>query len=131
MDDNVITNVEVIRRMNPDLVEDLNDDVINAAISNAQMIAIADKFPKFVIDVDGEQLAIRDMATRAMAMHLIQVAGSTGQGVTSEKVAALEVKYADTSRLKWLNRSPWGQLYMRWYDMYGGGSINHYVVVRH
>lgn len=129
--DNVTTNVEVIRQMSEELTEDLSDDTIKALIVQANMIAIADQFPKFVLDIDNEQLAIRDMATRAMTMHLIQVANSTGQGITSEKVSVLETHFADTTRLKWLNRSPWGQLYSRWYDKYAGGSSNHYVVIHH
>lgn len=128
--DNVNVNVATIKEISPELTEDLSDNTINALIANASMIALADKFPKFKV-IDGEKLAVRDMATRYMTLHLISTQSEGGQGITSEKVDVLEVHYADTSKLDWLNRSPWGQLYLRLYNLYGDGSLERYTVVQH
>ena len=49
----------------------------------------------------------------------------------SEKIDVIEEHYADTSRLDWLNRSTWGQAYMRLYNLYGNGGMTHYAVVQH
>ncbi|WP_242368184.1 DUF4054 domain-containing protein [Lactobacillus intestinalis] len=130
MDDAVTPTVDSIKQISPTLTEDLSDDTINALISNAQLVALSDKFPK-TVNVNGELLAVRDMATRYMTLHLISTQSESGQGITSEKVGVLETHYADTSKLDWLNRSPWGQLYLRLYNLYGGGSLGRYTVVQH
>lgn len=128
--DNVTVNVATIKEISPELTEDLSDDTISALIANASLIALADKFPKFKV-IDGETLAVRDMATGYMTLHLISTQQGGASGVLSEKVDVLETHYADTSKLDWLNRSPWGQLYLRLYNLYGGGTNNRYTIVQH
>lgn len=128
--DNVTVNVATIKEISPELTGNLSDDTINALIANASMIALADKFPKFKV-IDGERLAVRDMATRYMTLHLISTQQGGASGVLSEKVDVLETHYADTSKLDWLNRSPWGQLYLRLYAQYGGGANSRYTIVQH
>lgn len=130
MDNTVIVNVSTIRQIDSDLTEDLTDDTINALISNAQLIALSDGFPKFV-KVQGEMLPVRDMATQDMTLHLIATSGDSAKNVTSQKVDVLEEHYADTTNLDWLQRSPWGQAYMRLYNLYGHGGVSHYAVVQH
>ena len=71
------------------------------------------------------------MATRYMTMHLITTSGDSAKGLLSEKIDVIEEHYADTSKLDWLNRSPWGQAYMRLYNLYGNGGMTHYAVVQH
>ena len=66
---------------------------------------------------------LRELATRAMTLHLLATQDGAGSGMTFEKVDVLENHYADTSRLKWLQRSPWGQLYWRLYKDYVGNPV--------
>lgn len=117
MDNPVIVNAQTLRKLDTALTEDLTDDTLNALISNAQLIAIADGFPKFVTNIDGNPLAVRDMATQDMALHLISTSGDSAKGLTEVKVDVIEEHYADTSKLDWLSRSPWGQAYMRLYNL--------------
>lgn len=131
MDNPVTVNAEIIKTLDPQLTDSLSDDTINALISDAQLISISDGFPKFVTDIDGDELPVRDMATRYMTMHLITTSGDSAKGLLSEKIDVIEEHYADTSRLDWLNRSPWGQAYMRLYNLYGNGGMTHYAVVQH
>lgn len=126
----VTTTIAVVKAIDPDLTEDVPDDTIQALIDNAGLIALGDRFPK-VVTVDDETIPVRDMATRYMALHLLATSGSTGKGVTVEKVAVLEKHYADTTNLDWLNRSAWGQAYLRLYRLYGGGMTPHYTVIQH
>lgn len=115
--------------MAPDLTANLSDETANALIANAYQIALGDHFPRSKI-IDGEQLPVRDMATKYMALHLISAQGKTGQGVISEKVDVLERHYADVTKLDWLNTSQWGQAYLRLYNMYGGRGAR-YQVIQH
>lgn len=131
MDNPVTVNAEIIKTLDPQLTDSLPDDTINALISDAQLISISDGFPKFVTDTDGDELPVRDMATRYMTMHLITTSGDSAKGLLSEKIDVIEEHYADTSRLDWLNRSPWGQAYMRLYNLYGNGGMTHYAVIQH
>ena len=78
MDDVVTPTVDSIKQISPTLTEDLSDDTINALISNAQLVALSDKFPK-TVNVNGELLAVRDMATRYMTLHLISTQSESGQ----------------------------------------------------
>lgn len=71
MDNPVTVNAEIIKTLDPQLTDGLSDDTINALISDAQLVSISDGFPKFVTDIDGNPLPVRDMATRYMTMHLI------------------------------------------------------------
>ena len=131
MDNPVTVNAKIIKTLDPDLTENLSDDTINALISDAQLISVSDGFPKFVTDIDGDELPVRNMATRYMTMHLITTSGDSAKGLLSEKIDVIEEHYADTSKLDWLNRSPWGQAYMRLYNLYGNGGMTHYAVVQH
>lgn len=131
MDNPVTANAEIIKTLDPQLTDGLSDDTINALISDAQLISISDGFPKFVTDIDGNELPVRDMATRYMTMHLVTTSGDGAKNLTSEKIDVIEEHYADTSKLDWLNRSPWGQAYMRLYNLYGNGGMTHYAVVQH
>ena len=58
MDNPVTVNAEIIKTLDPDLTENLSDDTINALISDAQLISISDGFPKFVTDIDGDELPV-------------------------------------------------------------------------
>ena len=72
------------------------------------------------------------MATRYMTLHLIATsAGKASQGITEEKVDVLEKHYTDTSSLDWLNKSPWGQAYLRLFQEYGDYGVTKYGVVQH
>lgn len=118
-----------LKLMAPDLTANLSDETANALIANAYQIALGDHFPRSKI-IDGEKLAVRDMATKYMALHLISAQGKTGQGVISEKIDVLERHYADVTKLDWLNTSQWGQAYLRLYNMYGGRGAR-YQVIQH
>lgn len=118
-----------LKLMAPDLTANLSDETANALIANAYQIALGDHFPRSKI-IDGEQLPVRDMATKYMALHLIAAQGKTGQGVISEKVDVLERHYADVTKLDWLNTSQWGQAYLRLYNTYGGRGAR-YQVIQH
>lgn len=118
-----------LKLMAPDLTANLSDETANALIANAYQIALGDHFPRSKI-IDGEELPVRDMATKYMALHLISAQGKTGQGVISEKVDVLERHYADVTKLDWLNTSQWGQAYLRLYNMYGGRGAR-YQVIQH
>lgn len=131
MDNQVTTTVDVIKAIDPKLTSNLSDDTIQALISNAGLIALGDRIPK-IVEIDGEQAPIRDMATRYMTLHLIATStGKAGQGITEEKVDVLEKHYADTSSLDWLNKSPWGQAYLRLFQEYGDYGVTKYGVVQH
>lgn len=126
---NAETTVEIVKQTDPEVTSDLSDSTIQALIENAKMIALGDQFPKQA-EVHGEILPVREMATRYMTLHLCAMEGELGRGVTSEKIDALEVHYADRSSLKWLQASAWGQAYARLYKLYGGGPT-YYDVVQH
>lgn len=131
MDNQVQTTVDVVKTIDPKLTSNLSDDTIQALISNAGLIALGDHIPK-IVEIDGEQVPIRDMATRYMTLHLIATsAGKAGQDITDEKVDVLERHYADTSSLDWLNKSPWGQAYLRLFQEYGDYGVTKYGVVQH
>ncbi|WP_281830298.1 DUF4054 domain-containing protein [Lactobacillus amylolyticus] len=131
MDNQVTTTVDVVKAIDPKLTSELSDDTIQALISNAGLIALGDRIPK-IVEIDGEQVPIRDMATRYMTLHLIATStGKAGQGITEEKVDVLEKHYADTTSLDWLNKSPWGQAYLRLFQEYGDYGVTKYGVVQH
>ena len=117
------TTVELIRKHETaGMSDDVCDESREALIENARMIAISDGFPK-VKKVHGAEMPALELATRAMTLHLLSTQEGAGSGMTSEKVDVLENHYADTSRLKWLQRTPWGQLYWRLYKDYVGSPI--------
>lgn len=119
-----------LRKLAPDLTAGLADETVEAIISNAYQIALGDHFPRSKI-IDGEELPVREMATKYMALHLVSAQGKAGQGVISEKVDVLERHYADVSKLDWLSSSQWGQAYLRLYNKYGGSSKGRYRVIQH
>ncbi|MCT7768191.1 DUF4054 domain-containing protein [Lactobacillus crispatus] len=117
------TTVELIKKLDTaGMTDDVPDDSLEALIENARMIAISDGFPK-VKKLHGAEMPALDLATRAMTLHLLATQDGAGSGMVSEKVDVLESRYADTSRLKWLQRSPWGQLYLRLYKNYVGNPV--------
>lgn len=129
MADSTVT-VAMIRQLDiAGIGEDATDDSIQALIDSARLIALADKFPKTATR-DGEVIPVLDMATKAMSMHLLNTSDGGGAGITSEKIDVLETHYADTSRLKWLRRTPWGQLYARLLHDFVGGQT-HFKVIQH
>lgn len=131
MDNQVQTTVDVVKTIDPKLTSNLSDDTIQALISNAGLIALGDHIPK-IVEIGGEQVPIRDMATRYMTLHLIATStGKAGQGITEEKVDVLEKHYTDTSSLDWLDKSPWGQAYLRLFQEYGDYGVTKYGVVQH
>lgn len=130
MDEPLTTTVEVVKQIDPDLTSDFSDDTLQALIDNAKLIALGDRFPVSK-EIDGEILPLRAMATRYMALHLASMQGGSGSGITEEKVDVIETHYADTSNLDWLQRSPWGQAYLRLYQLYGGGGVTRYAVIEH
>lgn len=131
VDDTMTANVALVKQLDQNLTSGIDDGVITAYLMQGQQIALADRFPK-TVTIDDEELPIRDMATRYMALHLIATSNSSaGNGVTVEKVDVLEKHYADTSSLDWLNRSPWGQAYLRLFQEYGDWGLSRYSVVQH
>lgn len=131
MDDPVIVNAEVLKKMDSALVGSLSDDVINQLIASARLMAIGDGFPQFVTSVSGT-IPVLDMATQYMALHMASIQGKTGKGIVMEKVGELQRQYANTSNLGWLNSSKWGQLYLWLYRKYGdAGSRSRVTVIEH
>lgn len=121
--------VNDLKVLAPELVENVSDNTISALIESAYQIALGDRFPRIKV-IDGEEMLVRKMATEYMALHLVSAQGKTGQGIVSEKVDVLERHYADTTKLDWLNISPWGQAYLRLYKAYGGCRTR-YRVIQH
>jgi hypothetical protein len=122
--------IEELKKIAPTLTVNQTDETLNALIENAHLIALGDHFPK-IVNIDGDSLPVRSMATRYMALHLISVQGKAAQGIVSEKVAVLERHYSDMSNSNWLDSSKWGQAYLRLYKEYGGSSRPRYVVIQH
>ena len=121
--DNAITTMELIRNLDTSgMTDDITDASLEAVIENARMIAISDGFPK-TKKINGVEMPALEMATRYMALHLLGTQDGAGSGLTFEKVDVLENHYADTSRLKWFQRTPWGQLYWRLYQDYVGAKL--------
>ena len=105
------SEIEEIKQLDSDATEDLTDQQLQTYINNAHLIALTDKFPR---DVEFDSVPVLTLATRYMALHLISTrSGTAGSGVISEKVDVLETHYANTGRLDWYSRSPWGQLYLK------------------
>ena len=132
--DDLTAMLDAVKQLSPDLTSSLKDDALNGVLKNANLIAIADGFPIKATTNSGEVIQVRDMATEYMALHLISMSkssGSSGANITEEKVDVLERHYADTSKLKLFQRSPWGQLYLWLYNLYGNGGISRYAVVQH
>lgn len=126
--------LNAVKQLSPDLTSKLSDDALNGLLTNAYQIAMANGFPKLAKNNDGEIIKARDMATQYLALHLITInkaMGSGGANVTSEQVSVLKRTYADVSKLKLFQRSPWGQLYLWLYNLYGNGSITRYGLVQH
>lgn len=123
-----------IKQLSPDLTSTMSDDALKGLLTSTREIAMADGFPETAVNNQGETLKVRDMATKYLTLHLITVnkaLGTGGNNVTSEQVSVLKRTYADTSKLKLYQRSPWGQLYLWLYNLYGNGGVTRYAVIQH
>lgn len=113
----LLSTVAEIKATAPDLTADMEDSTIEALISDASTQVLLDGFPKDV-EVDGEKLQVRELATKYLTLHLATMDSKAGQGVSSEKVDVIEVHYQDKTKSDWLNSSTWGQMYLRMYQRY-------------
>lgn len=124
-----LTEVDRVRASAPALTAKITDDTISALIQDASLQVIADRFPK-AIRADDEEFDIRELAARYLTLHMATMDTAQGQGVTREKVDAIERDYADKTAKDWLNSSTWGQMYLRLYCKYAAGGPRH-VVIQH
>ncbi|RVU70166.1 DUF4054 domain-containing protein [Lactobacillus xujianguonis] len=130
----VSTLVDKIKALSPELTANTTDETLLALLTQVQPIALADGFPEVAYNNAGVPIHALDMATEYLALHLIALNQALGDGkgnVTSEQVAVLKRTYADVSKLKLWQRSPWGQLYLWLYNLYGNGSQTRYGVIQH
>ena len=126
--------LKAVKQLSPDLTSSISDDVLKGLLTNTREIATADGFPVDATNPEGERVKPRDMATEYLTLHLITInkaLGNDGNNVTSEQVSVLKRTYADVSKLDLYQRSPWGQLYLWLYNLYGNGGISRYMVVQH
>ena len=126
--------LKAVKQLSPDLTSSISDDVLKGLLTNTREIATADGFPMNVTNPEGESVKPRDMATEYLTLHLITInkaLGNDGNNVTSEQVSVLKRTYADVSKLKLFQRSPWGQFYLWLYNLYGNGAVNRYSLVQH
>lgn len=126
--------LKAVKQLSPDLTSSISDDVLKGLLTNTREIATADGFPMNVTNPEGEPVKPRDMATEYLTLHLITInkaLGNDGSNVTSEQVSVLKRTYADVSKLKLFQRSPWGQFYLWLYNLYGNGVVNRYSLVQH
>lgn len=125
-----LTMIAEIKATAPSLTANLDDGTLNALIADASMQAKLDGFPVSV-EVDGETIQLREMATKYMALHLATMDGKAGQGVSSEKVDVIEVHYQDKTSSDWLNSSIWGKMYLRLYQQYCSRNRTAITVIQH
>ena len=126
--------LKAVKQLSPDLTSSISDDVLKGLLTNTREIATADGFPMDATNPEGERIKPRDMATEYLTLHLITInkaLGNDGNNVTSEQVSVLKRTYADVSKLKLFQRSPWGQFYLWLYNLYGNGAVNRYSLVQH
>lgn len=126
--------LKAVKQLSPDLTSSISDDVLKGLLTNTREIATADGFPVDATNPEGERIKPRDMATEYLTLHLITInkaLGNDGNNVTSEQVSVLKRTYADVSKLKLFQRSPWGQFYLWLYNLYGNGAANRYSLVQH
>lgn len=126
--------LKAVKQLSPDLTSSISDDVLKGLLTNTREIATADGFPVDATNPEGERIKPRDMATEYLTLHLITInkaLGNDGNNVTSEQVSVLKRTYADVSKLKLFQRSPWGQFYLWLYNLYGNGVVNRYSLVQH
>ena len=126
--------LKAVKQLSPDLTSSISDDVLKGLLTNTREIATADGFPMDATNPEGERVKPRDMATEYLTLHLITInkaLGNDGNNVTSEQVSVLKRTYADVSKLKLFQRSPWGQFYLWLYNLYGNGAVNRYSLVQH
>ena len=126
--------LKAVKQLSPDLTSSISDDVLKGLLTNTREIATADGFPVDATNPEGERIKPRDMATEYLTLHLIttnKALGNDGNNVTSEQVSVLKRTYADVSKLKLFQRSPWGQFYLWLYNLYGNGAVNRYSLVQH
>lgn len=126
--------LKAVKQLSTDLTSSISDDVLKGLLTNTREIATADGFPVDATNPEGERVKPRDMATEYLTLHLITInkaLGNDGNNVTSEQVSVLKRTYADVSKLKLFQRSPWGQFYLWLYNLYGNGAVNRYSLVQH
>lgn len=126
--------LKAVKQLSPDLTSSISDDVLKGLLTNTREIATADSFPVDATNPEGERVKPRDMATEYLTLHLITInkaLGNDANNVTSEQVSVLKRTYADVSKLKLFQRSPWGQFYLWLYNLYGNGAVNRYSLVQH
>lgn len=126
--------LKAVKQLSTDLTSSISDDVLKGLLTNTREIATADSFPVDATNPEGERVKPRDMATEYLTLHLITInkaLGNDGNNVTSEQVSVLKRTYADVSKLKLFQRSPWGQFYLWLYNLYGNGAVNRYSLVQH
>ena len=126
--------LKAVKQLSQDLTSSISDDVLKGLLPNTREIATADGFPVDATNPEGERVKPRDMATEYLTLHLITInkaLGNDGNNVTSEQVSVLKRTYADVSKLKLFQRSPWGQFYLWLYNLYGNGAVNRYSLVQH
>lgn len=126
--------LKAVKQLSPDLTSSISDDALKGLLTNTREIATADGFPVDATNPEGERIKPRDMATEYLTLHLITInkaLGNDGNNVTSEQVSVLKRTYADVSKLKLFQRSPWGQFYLWLYNLYGNGAVNRYSLVQH
>lgn len=126
--------LKAVKQLSPDLTSSISDDALKGLLTNTREIATADGFPVDATNPEGERIKPRDMATEYLTLHLITInkaLGNDGNNVTSEQVSVLKRTYADVSKLKLFQRSPWGQFYLWLYNLYGNGVVNRYSLVQH
>lgn len=126
--------LKAVKQLSPDLTSSISDDALKGLLTNTREIATADGFPVDATNPEGERVKPRDMATEYLTLHLITInkaLGNDGNNVTSEQVSVLKRTYADVSKLKLFQRSPWGQFYLWLYNLYGNGAVNRYSLVQH
>lgn len=126
--------LKAVKQLSPGLTSSISDDALKGLLTNTREIATADGFPVDATNPEGERIKPRDMATEYLTLHLITInkaLGNDGNNVTSEQVSVLKRTYADVSKLKLFQRSPWGQFYLWLYNLYGNGAVNRYSLVQH
>ena len=126
--------LKAVKQLSPGLTSSISDDALKGVLTNTREIATADGFPVDATNPEGERIKPRDMATEYLTLHLITInkaLGNDGNNVTSEQVSVLKRTYADVSKLKLFQRSPWGQFYLWRYTLYGTGAFNRYSLVQH
>lgn len=116
------TTPEVLKATAPDLTYGLSDDTLNQLITDARLQVLASGFPKVVESADGEQVPIREIATRDLALHLVTMDDPAGEGIASEQVSVIQRTFVNKTNIGWLESSVWGQMYLYLLENYANGQ---------